>query len=434
MNLRPRLAVAAALVAVLSPLEARAIVVTEDPLEDKSLNIGGTARSFNYLMHGGPLVGPLAPPDANPTTVSILSLRPRLEWQSGESFRLVLHDQLTMTTSSSPLDAGGGPLALGQGRQAPLLFPLQQEISESPRLDLRNRVDWAYVRLKTGDTTLTLGRQPISVGRAVLFTPVDLLAPFSPIQIDTEFKPGVDAIRSDVVLGDNATFTLLGVAGRTDGRNNGLEITKDGWAIVPRMELSFDKARFGGMAGYVRNDTVGGVDFFLDAGHGIDVHGEATATVATAASRRAHGNAVFARAVVGSSFALSSSLHGTIEAYYNGAGSLSPSTYLTDLAGPRFATGETYNVGVYYGGAAFDWQVHALLHVTGATLVNVTDPSVLVAPLVRYSVAANTQLIAGAFVPLGRGLRTDAAAGTVTARSEFGLYPYLYHVDLKLYF
>lgn len=433
MIFRARCALAAALVVTAWAPSAHAIVVTEDPLEGSSLNIGGTARSFNYVMHGGPLVGPLVPPDSNPTAISLLSLRPKLEWQTGESFRLVLQDQLNTTTSSNPLDSSGGPLALGQGRRAPLWLPLQEDVATTSRLTIQNRVDWVYGRFKTGDTTLTIGRQPVTFGRGVLFTPVDLLAPFSPIQIDTEFKPGVDAARMDVSLSESATFILVGVAGRTTG-DKGFEMTADGSAVMPRMELSFGTTRFGGMAGYIRRDTVGGLDFFFDLGHGADIHGEGTVTAATVQERKAHGRPVFARAVAGSNFTFSQNLHGTLEAYYNGSGSLKPEDYIADFAGPRFATGETYNVGMYYGGLFLDWQIHTLLHLNGATLVNLTDPSALLAPTLRYSVAPNTLLIAGAFVPFGLNARTDPAAGLVTARSEFGLYPYLYHADLKLYF
>ncbi len=75
--------------------------------------------------------------------------------------------------------------------------------------------------------------------------------------------------------------------------------------------------------------------------------------------------------------------------------------------------------------------VEELVHVALAVLSNLTDPSAIASPQVRYSVASNALIICGAFVPMGA--RPGAGASGPTSPSEFGLYPYLYHVDLKVY-
>ncbi len=40
-----------------------------------------------------------------------------------------------------------------------------------------------------------LGRQPLSWGQGMVFTPLDVFAPFPPFAVDREFKPGEDAVR-----------------------------------------------------------------------------------------------------------------------------------------------------------------------------------------------------------------------------------------------
>ncbi len=412
---------------------ARAVVVSEDPLAGKSLDIGGTARSFDYLMHGGLLDTALTPPDENPAATSLLALRAKLDWTASEHFRLVIHDELTTSLSSLPLDQAAGPLALGQGKQAAVWLPLQADLATTSRVIVHDRVDWLWARYSFGPAQITLGRQPITIGRGVLWTPMDLLAPFSPIQIDTEFKPGVDALRSDLRLGSGATLTMLGVLGNSAGAHD-LHADAAGSAELARLELAFGSARVGAMGGYVRQDVVGGVDGFYDLGHGVDLHGAATVTYVPQAERRRYGQDAFVRAVLGSTFELRNNLHATVEAYYNGSGAPDSSDYLDELQSPRFATGEEYDVGRYYTGAVVDWQPHALVHVGLAALMNLQDPSALLAPQVRYDVASNALLIAGAFLPIGATPTVDPASATVSTPSEFGLYPFVYHVDLKVYF
>ena len=110
---------------------------------------------------------------------------------------------------------------------------------------------------------------------------------------------------------------------------------------------------------------------------------------------------------------------------------MDPDDYETELASPRLESGETYNLGVFYGGAVVDWTAHALVHVAAATIVNVIDGSALIAPSVHFNASNNTVLLAGAFIPLGKD---PSFTGGPLARSEFALYPTLFHFDLKAYF
>ncbi|HSN30676.1 MAG TPA: hypothetical protein VLT45_30525, partial [Kofleriaceae bacterium] len=165
--------------------------------------------------------------------------------------------------------------------------------------------------------------------------------------------------------------------------------------------------------------------------HGADLHGEVTGTYVPDANRRPFDRRAFGRAVLGSTFELSEKLHGTLEAYWNGSGSLHPADYESELMSPRFETGETYNVGKYYGGAVVDYTPYPLVHLAAAAIVNVVDGSALIAPSVHYNASNNTTLIAGAFVPIGASPNFN---GGPLARSEFALYPTLFHCDLKSYF
>ncbi len=75
--------------------------------------------------------------------------------------------------------------------------------------------------------------------------------------------------------------------------------------------------------------------------------------------------------------------------------------------------------GRYYAGAAADWEAHPLLHIVGATIINVQDPSVLASGGLSYSLADNVQALLGGYAPIGKD-------GT-----EYGSLPYFLYFELK---
>lgn len=63
---------------------------------------------------------------------------------------------------------------------------------------------------------LVIGRQAIGLGsRGVLFTAVDFFAPFSPFDVDREWKRGVDAIWYDTMLSESTSMSLACAFGPT---------------------------------------------------------------------------------------------------------------------------------------------------------------------------------------------------------------------------
>jgi hypothetical protein len=399
---------------------AHAAVVSEDALAGDSLTLGGSARSYNLVLRGGPLASPPSPAGFDPAGVSSLYLRPQLELKRGFGLDFVVHDELASTTSSMPTGAIGGALSLGQGRTAPVWLPLQWSLAERDTYQLQNRIAWLYARYHVGRLSVTLGRQPVTLGRGQIWTPEDLIAPFSPLQIDTEFKPGADAVRLDWDASEAFSLMLVGAAAKHGDS-----------ALLARAELRGERARLGLMLGDVRQDGVAGLDLFVDFGSGTDLHGEGTLTWVPNAERRPWGRRGFSRAVLGTTTELTSKLHLTAEVAFNGAGARGPEDYVSELSSRRLALGEAYNVGRVYAGLAADWQLHPLVGLALSALSNLQDPSAILAPGLHYSIAENASLVAGAFIPLGQGPRYSTTG--IRARSEFGLYPEIYHVDAKLW-
>lgn len=414
--------VAIALTAALA-LPARAVVVSEDPLEGDSLSLGGAVRDYNLVLVGGPL----SLPGYDPGSIVIVAVRPELELKRASGFQLVLHDELVSISSTLPRASVGDAISLGRGRRAPLFLPLEWTAVDEGGYELHDEIAWVYARQSFGALSVSIGRQPITLGRGQIWTPEDLLAPFSPLEIDTEYKPGVDALRLDLGISEAATLFLAGVLGAPEPADD-FAVNREGSAVLSRLELLLGRVRLGALGGWVRTDAVAGLDLFVDLGHGTDLHGENTLTYVTQGSREPFRRHAFQRAVLGLTTELSSKLSLILEAYFNGAGAPEPAAYPSVLESSRFFVGEQYNTGRAYAGAAVDWSIHPLLFGALSTIVNLEDESAMVSAELRASVAENALLIAGSLIPLGR-----EPAG-VSPRSEFGLYPTIHHIDLKLYY
>jgi hypothetical protein len=79
----------------------------------------------------------------------------------------------------------------------------------------RHEIDRANAHVRVRRADITIGRQAIGWGRGVLFTAVDLFAPFSPLEADREWRAGVDAVRTDIKLTERSSIDLVGAFGST---------------------------------------------------------------------------------------------------------------------------------------------------------------------------------------------------------------------------
>ena len=68
--------------------------------------------------------------------------------------------------------------------------------------------DRAWLSASTGPVQATVGRQRVAWGTALVWNPIDLFNPSSPLDFDNEEMPGADAARVQVYLGPNSKFEL----------------------------------------------------------------------------------------------------------------------------------------------------------------------------------------------------------------------------------
>jgi len=404
---------------------AAAGVLSEDPLAETSTEAGVVARMFGFVLAGKTLAPPFVPTDMNPTGEGITDLRLYFAKKT-PTLKLVVHDALNSTVRAHGTLGG---VAIGRGVAPPRWLPLTFTLADDPTITVRDTVEWAYAAWSHGPVTLTVGRQPISFGRAKLWSPMDLVGPFALTEVDTEYKPGVDAVRLDVSIGDRTNLSVVGVAGEL-ADDHDLAVSVQGSAALARGKYRLDHGELGVLGGWVRGDAVAGVDGTWDTGS-FDLYGEATATLVTSrslTSPEASSGDVVGKAALGATFHPTGKLTLDPELLYDGFGAWRPADYLGVAVSERVGVGEQTTVGQLYAGGVVDWEAHPLVHVVGVALANVRDPSALASVAITYSVAGNASAVLGAYVPIGR--RPTTAAPDL-ARSEYGLYPYFTFLELK---
>ncbi len=396
------LAVAPAVLAAVFGADAKAIELYEPGFS--SAELGGSVKS--WFVGGWP-----------DQAQGMLDLRLQLRGGLGESVSWELQPTLAAVAGADAF----GLAAAGLGAtEQPQAVDLSRTLADA--MGLQARVDRAAVRLRLSSLELTLGRQPVSFGSTFFFSPMDLIAPFTPIALDREHKPGVDALRAEAYFGPSGKVTLVAAYG-------------GGWDLEGAMLAAHGQATFGLfdvglLAGLVRREPVVGLDTAGSLG-GFGLRGEGTVTFPREGS-------AFARVALGVDRQLGAGFTVMGELYLQTLGATRPSDYLTIAMGERFQRGEIWALGRYYGALSVRYELLPILGLSLAAVANLVDPSVLVTPSLEWSIADEAELVAGLFLPMGeRPEKLPGPDGTLMfgePRSEFGLLPRGGYLGLKAYF
>lgn len=363
---------------------------TETPLQ---LRLGGDLRYFQFLGVEGSVGEQHAERGA---------LRLKLDAEWGRRWRFEGHGLLQ---GASPPALGGG-FSLNQGR-ATRYFDVDAELDANDDRAIVTDVDRFNVRFDTRHLRLTLGRQAITWGVNYFWPVLDLFAPFSPERIDRDYKPGVDALRLTVPVGQ---FSEVEVIGALQGRDTGEDRSL---ATMGRFHLG--GADIGVMLGDFHRDRVLGAFVTGDVGGSL-LRAEASYTETSDRARSEGDPDDFVRATVGLDRLLTQNTSLVLETTYNGYGTNEPSDILRLSGRERVRRGEITSFGRVASGLALSFRPHPLLALTAATIVSWSDGSVLLQPSGVWSLTNNGDLLFGGFVGFGDESETEVA-------SEYGAAP-----------
>lgn len=381
---------------------------------DLSADAGGHLKLFSYGVF--PQDNPALP---NAFGMALLDTRLKLEGRVGNWLSTAIHPILNTTLRPSQLQ-GGSLLGVGQGGGGlPEAIQLSRTITDTNGFLVTTRIDRAVVTLHLPHVDVSVGRQPVTFGQTYFFTPMDLVAPFSPVVVDRQYKPGVDSVRADVFMGTSTKTTLVAAyAGAWNA---------DGLIVAGHSTATFFGVDVGVLIAAVRRDVVLGMDASGDLfGFALRAEGTLTAHV---------DKRPFARLCLGVDRRFDNGLTLSTELYTQTLGAGSPSEYLAFAQDPHVARGELWALGRYYAALSASFELLPILHVTLFSVANLQDPSFLVGPSLLWSVADEVEVTVGSNLSLGAhpDLSKDKPP-TLQPHSEFGMYPNTAYATARVFF
>ena len=367
-----------------------------------------------YVLGVGAYQGTSALGASGSTTLARTRLMPVLT-SGGLTLDIAYEHVLSQTPSSTgfSITAPGGSAA----RTGDWLG-LDWDLHSGSNTKWRHRLDRISLGFSGGPLEVIIGRQAVSWATTLILTPADPFAPFNPSDPFLEYRGGIDALRVRVFTGPfseieavvRPTETAFGTTVTALGR---VQTSKGGWA-------------FGTWAGILHDQPAGAL-FTTGAL-------KATAIRAELAIRE-HPNAeVTMRGAIGLDRFFTpggKNLYFAVELQYDGFGAQNTSKLLETINSKPFIQGDMQTIGQWTVASQLSYQVHPLVGVSGLTLVNARDRSVLVSPGLNWSATSSLTVTAAAFRGLGAEL---ALPGTLGLGSEYGFIPAIGYVSTSWFF
>ena len=289
------------------------------------------------------------------------------------------------------------------------LFNLSDVIADSSDSAILHRLDRLWIGYASEKAVVRLGRQALSWGNGLVYAPMDLVNPFDPTSIDTEYKAGDDMLYlqylqdsgNDVQAAYVARRNL--VTGDVESDEATVAVKYHGFAGVGEYDLLVARSY---------GDTVVG----LGASH--EIGGAVWSADLVLTDTDSDTYVQFVTNLMYSWTWKDRNMSGAIEYYYNGFGQTGGRYDPLSLAGNpdlaiRLARGELFTAGRHYAAANVLIEMTPLWSLTPTLLINARDPSALFQLVTTYSLSDNMTFLASLNIPLGAdgsefgGIATD---------------------------
>jgi hypothetical protein len=277
------------------------------------------------------------------------------------------------------------------------LFSLTDIIDSSDDAALLQRLDRLWVGYTSEKAVVRFGRQALSWGSGLAYAPMDLVNPFDPASIDTEYKAGDDMLYLQY-LQDNGNDVQAAWVLRRNRSTGDVEADESTMAI--KYHGFAGAGEYDLLVAQSYGDTVLGVGISLPIGGAV----WSTDLVATETDRDTRAQLV--TNLLYSWTWLGRNMSGAVEYYFNGFGQ-HDGRYdpLSIAANPdlavRLARGELFALGRQYVAANVLVEMSPLWTVTPTLLFNLEDPSALLQLVTSYSLGDNMTFLASVNLPVG---------------------------------
>ncbi len=281
------------------------------------------------------------------------------------------------------------------------LFDLTHVLSEDNNSALVHRLDRLYAEYTTNDAVARFGRQAISWGNGLIYTPMDFINPFDPSSIDKEYKTGDDMLYGQYLQKNGNDLQAVWVI----RRNNNGDVSSDVDSVAAKYHGFAGDKEFDLLLAEHYDDTMVGIGGITDIGGAI-WRGDITLTRTGNSLAQTKNVASLVTSLSYSWLGWGHNFSGIIEYFYNGFGQTngdySPAalTANPDLV-ERIIRGELFTLGRHYVAASAMVEMTPLWLLTPNVFVNASDGSFLAQLVSSYDLKQDWQLLVALSLPVG---------------------------------
>ena len=277
------------------------------------------------------------------------------------------------------------------------LMNLTDTITDEDSFRALHRLDRLSVGYATDNVVLRVGRQAISWGNGLIFSPMDIVNPFDPTAVDTEYKVGDDMIYGQYLFANSNDAQVAHVfrrnvlSGEAESKSATTAIKYHGIRGESEYDLLIAQSYDEPTIGLGGNMSIGGAVWRGDV----------------VLSDTEGGNKVQFVSNLSYSWMLGGkNMSGIVEYYFNGFGQHSDRYDPIAIAQNvglvrRLERGEIFTIGRNYLAGGILVEMNPLWMLTPNLFANLDDGSALFQMTTRYSLGDNSELLAAVNMPLG---------------------------------
>ncbi|MBD3235457.1 MAG: hypothetical protein GF330_01990 [Candidatus Eisenbacteria bacterium] len=412
---------------------ATALELWSDAMGSRKVSLRGSLKWTNLLSH--------APRDTilypqRWSTASLFRGRLGLEVRPAGWLRAEVAYEHRARMVSEQSGAGGGAAILPPEVPAPYrLAPADESLLEiGGTFEYRHELDRCRLTARAGAADVTVGRQAVGWGRGVLFSAVDIFAPFTPLESDREWRRGIDAVRGQWAVSHRLAVEMIAALG--DAMKSS--------AFIGRVHGRLGDLEAALLAGRRREDDFYGLSFSSPVWN-AEVHGELAffrTPEAIAGGGAFATDDLAVKTVTGASysfelpFGLPADLPAGVmllgEYHYSGFG-------LPDLEAldrwrgesdftTRLSLGDSQILGRHAGAVQLTYGFATMTPVSLSWVFSPGDASGVVVPALTWVASDQVTLSANGYLPYGEAPVEGAP------RSEYGGTPTSGLVQIGFYF
>jgi hypothetical protein len=277
------------------------------------------------------------------------------------------------------------------------LLDLTDVISENSDSAILHRLDRLWLGFASEKAVVRVGRQALSWGNGLAYVPMDLVNPFDPASIDTEYKAGDDMLYLQY-LQDNGNDVQVAYVARRNLQTGDVDADEATAAI--KYHGFAGPSEYGLLIASSYGDAVYGL------GAGRDIGGAVWSADLTVTDTDRDTYVQFVTNLMYSWTWGGKNMSGAIEYYFNGFGQEDGNYDPLSLAGNpdllvRLSRSELFTVGRHYLFGNVMIEMTPLWSVTPTVFVNMADPSALLQVVTSYSLSDNMTFLGSINLPVG---------------------------------